>query len=984
MLDPSLRKPAAHDAEVTDLLDLALDLICVAGADGYFTRINKAWTDLLGYTKEELLPLPWINLVHPDDREATIAEATKVFQGYKAMHFGNRLLSKSGSFRWILWTAAATRDGQFFYATGRDVTEAKRDEDLLLAQYFVTRVLAEAPSLHEAAPQILKGICETLEWAVGTVWKLDKKDGLLRCVETWHIPTANVSEFSTLTGSYTFDRGIGLPGRVWQEMDALWIEDLTVDSNFPRAPIASKEGLHSAFGFPILLSDEVLGVLEFFSPEIRRPDTKLLNLLSAIGSQIGQFIERTEAEAALRLYATELESAKLVAEEATKAKSEFLANMSHEIRTPMNAIVGMTELTLDTSLTGEQREYLGTIRDSADALLALINDLLDFSKIEARKFELDNRDFNLRDILEDTVRLLAPRAHQKELELGCHIQVDLPERVFGDPIRLRQIIVNLVGNAIKFTDKGEVMLNVERQSQTESTLDLHFFVSDTGIGIPEDKQQTIFEAFEQADTSTTRKYGGTGLGLSISAELVKLMGGTMWVESKLSQGSKFHFRVVLEIRESETESLAKEVNKLVDLPVLVVDDNASNRRILSEILTSWHMKPTLTSSGAEALRALSIANSKDSFALVLLDVHMPHMDGFEVAEQIRNNFSQQGLKVILLTSASRPTDIARCRELGVSDYLSKPVKQSELFDAIVTTMAEHGRRHDRYESPSAFFQASEQSLRVLLAEDNPVNQTLALRILEKLGHKVQVVNDGREALRRSQAEEFDLILMDVQMPEMDGLEATKAIRAAEASTGKHLSIIAMTAHAMKGDRENCLSAGMDAYLSKTIRIDELKRTMSEVKATSDAKNMPEAEKTHKGQSPEHKRFRAIGQLESLLHSVMDDRALLNEMAELWLADSAKQENQIRNGLDSGNAVMVQRAAHALKGSVGTFQAVAAQDAASQLEISAKAADMAGARKAFERLSTQLDLVRLDLRQLAQAPAADGLIAGEPQRGPTQP
>ena len=946
--------PTPPVTEVIELLDLALDLICVAGLDGYFKRVNKAWGDILGYTKEELLTQPWINLVHPDDQQATIAEASKVFQGYKTMRFRNRCRSKDGSFRWIVWTAAAPADRQFFYATGHDVTEIKRDEDLLLAQYSVTRVLAEAPSLREAAPQILKNICETLEWAVGTVWQLDRKEGFLRCVETWHIPTVNVSEFSASTHSRTFDRGIGLPGRVWGNAEALWIEDVTRDANFPRVPIAAKEGLRSAFGFPILLGSEVLGVLEFFSPQIRQPDTKLLELLSAVGSQIGQFIERTEAEAALRLYARDLESAKQVAEEATKAKSEFLANMSHEIRTPMNAIVGMTELALGTPLTSEQREYLGTIKGSADALLALINDLLDFSKIEARKFELDKREFNLRDTLEDTVRLLAPRAHQKELEVGCHIQADLPARVFGDPIRLRQIVINLVGNAIKFTDKGEVMLHVERHDQSESSLDLHFFVSDTGIGIPEDKQQTIFEAFEQVDSSTTRKYGGTGLGLSISAALVKLMGGKMWVESKVTKGSKFHFTVVLELKNSESDLPCKESQELMDLPILVVDDNASNRRILKEILTNWHMKPTLAESGPEALQALEKGKSTNSFALVLLDVHMPGMDGFAVAKQI--HYEHQGINVIVLTSASRPSDVARCRELGILDYLSKPIKQSELFDAIVSAMSEHRGKREPTENTSASNQPSARSLRVLLAEDNPVNQTLAMRILERLGHKVQVANNGKEVIRLAQ-EHFDLILMDVQMPEMDGLEATTAIRFAEAGTGGHVPIVAMTAHAMKGDKEKCLSAGMDGYLSKPIRIDELQQAMFEVCKTG-----------HEVRSPEQKSFRVIGQLELLLDSVMGDRALLAEMAELWLADSARQEKQIRDGLDSGDAMMIQRAAHALKGSVGTFQASVAQEAAGQLETLAKNGDLDAARKVFDRLSTQIDLVRSDLRHLAGAPA----------------
>ncbi len=955
-------QPTGPESQLSDLLDLSLDLICVASVDGYFKRVNKAWGDVLGYTEQDLLTQPWINLVHPDDREATIAEATKVLHGYKTLRFRNRVQSKDGAYKWMLWTAAAPPDGQFFYATGRDITEAKRDQDLLVAQYSVTKVLAEALSLREAAPQILKSVCDTLEWDVATVWQLDRDKGLLRCTDTWHIPHANLGEFSSVTRSRTFERGIGLPGRVWANADALWIEDVTEDTNFPRAPIAVKAGLHSAFGFPILLGGEVLGVLEFFSQQIREPDEKLLAMISAIGSQIGQFIERTDAEAALRLYARELESAKQVAEEATKAKSEFLANMSHEIRTPMNAIIGMTELALGTRLTGEQREYLSTIKDSADALLALINDLLDFSKIEARKFDLDRTDFNLRDVLEDTVRLLAPRAHQKDLELGCHIQSDLPDHVFGDPIRLRQIIINLVGNAIKFTDKGEVMLHVERRDQTESALDLHFFVSDTGIGIPKDKQDTIFEAFEQVDSSTTRKYGGTGLGLSISAALVKLMGGSMWVESKEKQGSKFHFTIRLGVKKTKSRRTSRRIENLVDLPVLVIDDNASNRLILKEILTNWHMKPTLANCGAEGLEALDKQNSKDRFALVLLDVHMPDLDGFAVAEHVRKSSTHQGTKVILLTSAGSPNDVARCRDLGISSYLTKPIKQSELFDAIVTAMSKQTRRRDRHETKSRSIQASKSSLRVLLAEDNPVNQMLATRILEKLGHKVQVVNDGKAAVQRAQAEDFDMILMDVQMPEMDGLEATTAIRSAERITGRHVPIVAMTAHAMKGDREKCLSAGMDAYLSKPIRVEELKQALGDLEQTLSTRN--DATQTS---------FQAIGRLELLLDSVMGDRDLLAEMSELWLADSPKQVEQIRTGLERGDAIMVQRAAHALKGSVGTFQASAAHNAAKEIETLARNGNLAQAKEAFQHLLTQLDLVTQDLLRLLRR-AGGGAIS----------
>jgi PAS domain S-box-containing protein len=648
-----------------------------------------------------------------------------------------------------------------------------------------------------------------------------------------------------------------------------------------------------------------------------------------------------------------LRRAKEAAEAATRAKSEFLANMSHEIRTPMNGIIGMTELALDTPLTGRQREYLATVKTSAESLLTVINDILDFSKIEAGKLRVDAVPFGLHDCLEETVRSLALRAHTKGLELAFRMAPGTPDAVVGDPDRLRQVLINLIGNAIKFTERGEVVCTVGPAGGDGEAggdgLPMEFSVLDTGIGIPPEKLGTIFEPFEQADGSITRQYGGTGLGLAISSQLVRLMGGRIWAESAPGRGSTFRFTVRLGRPPAGPAGRARtDPTRMADLRVLVADDNATNRRILDEVLAGWGARPAAAEGGAAALEALRAAAARgEPFGAVLIDLMMPGMDGLALAGAIRDEPSLGRPALLLLSSAGRPEDVPQCRALGIAACLTKPVRQSELYNALTQALPRHGpsAAPEPAREPAAE-PAPGGTLRVLLAEDHPVNQRVASHMLEKLGHHVTIAGDGRQAVEACAAADYDLVLMDLQMPVLGGFEALRALRDREGAWGRHVPVIALTAHAMQGDRERCLEAGFDGYLSKPVREAELRGAIAAVVALPG----PSADAGPVGPPS--------GELIAGLVERCGDEEFAREMAATFLESARLSLVAFADAIEAGDPALLASEAHALKGACLSVGAADLADACRRLEDAGLRADLASARAASGPLRDGWGRVRL--------------------------
>ncbi len=942
-----------RDERISSLLDSTAEGIYGIDLEGKCTFANASCARLLGYdSPDEFLGRNMHELMHHTRPEGTsyLTEMCRIDQAFRAeqgVHVDDEILCKRDgiSFPSEYWSYPINRDGELTgsVVTFLDITERKQLEE---AQR----------QLHEELEQLVdERTGEIQQKTLGlelTNAQLDSVNTRLQAILDACHRTAIIAvnpEGIVTTFSRGAERMLGYSAAeiVAKTSPAIWHLESEMQV---RAEQLAAEGYGVVEGFDVFVRKAIdVGYDEHEWTFVCKDGEQRQVLLSVTrvveqGQDVGfigvatDITERKRDEQALR-------EATLAAQEASRAKSEVLANMSHEIRTPMNAIMGLSEIVLDSPLRPEQRDHMQTVYDSAESLLSIINDVLDFSKIEAGKVEFERVRFNLHDVVGDTLKSLSMKAHHKHLELICFINPTLPHVYMGDPMRLRQIVTNLVGNAIKFTAAGEVVVKVTREPSDQDQHVLHFSVQDTGIGIDAGKLSTIFEAFTQADASTTRRFGGTGLGLTICHKLVNLLGGRIWAESLRGAGATFHFTLPLEPLSSTGEQQPEIATAIAGTPVLIVDDNETNRRILNEVTLAWGMQPLVVASASEALATLqSTAEAGRRLPLLLADVHMPDVDGFMLAELVRADSRLDDVAIIFLTSAGRHGDLQRCEELDVAGRLMKPIKQSELLNVIQralggTDVHREGRL-DLVGRGNDEVTIDVDPLRILLVEDSIPNQQLVLALLSGHGHSIIVANNGREGVDAWEAEEFDLVLMDVQMPEMDGMDATRLIRERERTRDSHVPIVAMTAHALRGDREKCLAAGMDAYVPKPIRRQELFDAIVRVTGRKVVATDP-------GDAPASSESNLVdwsGPLRQLGGNV----EVMQEIVAAYLEEIRNTQIKLPEAIAAGDAREARRLAHMLKGSMRFFGAEEAARFAEELEQRCETGDVSQADDLFER------------------------------------